>query len=568
LSEIVTRIVPAVFTAELGVRVAMTPDDLAAAQAALAVFRRVLFDKRHAKRIDDTPMLANIILNVYWMAAFEELSSVILDSLLANYTPEFAINLLKSMPAATKEEWGAASMADPEGVSAVAAAAHNFALGLLYLRIGDMQTTLKRLSRIAAFLQQQCIEKPGLLFETEVSDPMLPDVCAAQSGAGGGGRSLALTSLGRFLGDYAPAVLKDVLLGLDNRISVASGLRALLPTDEGRTAVYQVAIEYLSESLRAPTATTARSMTCTTFLTMLLVKQLERQSSSSSSSSSAAKSTSTSASTSGSSGGRRSPLVPAAADADGVGADVELSEEMELAWERERPGWLDHLPPFLSGASQLSSDVVATLKALQGLLFTQLDPANAPAVYTIIIKTHASTYPGRLSLELLCLPRMGRVDEGQRMLLRVYPSALLGYAKAFLPPRGTKKWDELLWKVLALVESRSSAKATANAAGRVEGGDAFVQAGSDLGIGGRAMTVAEIKRFKPMLNRTISPERYLATYTSLLSHVASICDPESFVALLPVNGNMAFYLPFIERSYRGNCANTIATLIETSAMNL
>ena len=260
--------------------------------------------------------------------------------------------------------------------------------------------------------------------------------------------------------------------------------------------------------------------------------------------------------------------MPAAADADGVGADVELSEEMELAWERERPGWLDHLPPFLSEASQLSSDVVATLKALQGLLFTQLDPANAPAVYTIIIKTHASTYPGRLSLELLCLPRMGRVDEGQRMLLRVYPSALLGYAKAFLPPRGTKKWDELLWKVLALVESRSSAKATANAAGRVEGGDAFVQAGSDLGIGGRAMTVAEIKRFKPMLNRTISPERYLATYTSLLSHVASICDPESFVALLPVNGNMAFYLPFIERSYRGNCANTIATLIETSAMNL
>ena len=71
-----------------------------------------------------------------------------------------------------------------------------------------------------------------------------------------------------------------------------------------------------------------------------------------------------------------------------------------------------------------------------------------------------------------------------------------------------------------------------------------------------------------MLNRTITPELYLSTYTSLLAHVASICDPESFVELLPINGNMAFYLPFIERSYRGNSATTIVTLVETSVMNL
>ena len=187
LSDIVARTVPAVFTAELGVLVNVTPDDLAAAQAALAVFRRVLFDKRHHARINDTATLANIILNVYWVVAFDELSSVILDSQLTKYTPEFAINLLKKMPTATKEAWSAASTdADPEGVSAIAAAAHNFALGLLYLRIGDMQTTLKRLSRIAAFLQKQCIEKPELLFTTEY-------VCLSFSQLSRSPRSLALS---------------------------------------------------------------------------------------------------------------------------------------------------------------------------------------------------------------------------------------------------------------------------------------------------------------------------------------------------------------------------------------
>ena len=61
-----------------------------------------------------------------------------------------------------------------------------------------------------------------------LADPMLPDLCAAhtqQSRAGVGGAALEMTSLGRFLGDHAPAVLKDILLGLGNRISVATGLR-------------------------------------------------------------------------------------------------------------------------------------------------------------------------------------------------------------------------------------------------------------------------------------------------------------------------------------------------------
>ena len=213
-------------------------------------------------------------------------------------------------------------------------------------------------------------------------------------------------------------------------------------------------------------------MTCTTFLTMLMVKQLEMQSGGSSSSGRG----------SGGGSGRSSPSSTSVGAGEGAGADAGAGAGKEVHYW-DRPDWLDHLPPFIStsGPSQLALDAVATLKALQGLLFSHLDPGNAPAVYTTIIKTHASTYPGRLSLELLCLPSMGRVDEGQRMLLRVYPSALLGYAKAFLPHRGTKRWDELLWKVLALVESRSSADPS--------DADALVDAHDDPATGGRAMTM-------------------------------------------------------------------------------
>ena len=249
----------------------------------------------------------------------------------------------------------------------------------------------------------------------------------------------------------------------------------MLPNDDdgdGRTVVYPFAIEYLSASLQASTLTTARSMTCTTFLTMLMVKQLEMQSGGSSSSGRG----------SGGGSGRSSPSSTSVGAGEGAGADAGAGAGKEVHYW-DRPDWLDHLPPFIStsGPSQLALDAVATLKALQGLLFSHLDPGNAPAVYTTIIKTHASTYPGRLSLELLCLPSMGRVDEGQRMLLRVYPSALLGYAKAFLPHRGTKRWDELLWKVLALVESRSSADPS--------DADALVDAHDDPATGGRAMTM-------------------------------------------------------------------------------
>jgi hypothetical protein len=365
LSEIVARMVPGVFASQLGVRIAIGTDDLKAAQAALTIFRKVLFDKRQAGRINDTPKLANIILNVYWMVGFEELSSVILDSQLTQYTPEFAINLLKSMPPGLKEDWAAVSPADSLGVYATAAAAHSFALGLLYLMIGDMQTTLKRLSRVAAFLQKQCIEKPHLLFEAALADPLLPEVCAGQAGGGKlGGADLQMTALGRFLGDHAPAVLSEVLLGLGSRISVASGIRALLPTDEGREAVWPCAIKYLAVSLEAAVVDSPRWMTCTTFLTMLLVKQLDLQSREQS-----AEAGSGGASTAGEDDAQQQPSQPTFA-------------AFGTKWER--PEWLDTLPPFLPGTPQLPPHAADTVRLVQGLLYAHISSKNASSIYTTV----------------------------------------------------------------------------------------------------------------------------------------------------------------------------------------
>ena len=45
-------------------------------------------------------------------------------------------------------------------------------------------------------------------------------------------------------------------------------------------------------------------------------------------------------------------------------------------------------------------------------------------------------------------------------------------------------------------------------------------------------------------------------------------DPETFINMLPFNGNMAFYLPFIEKSYRYNCARMLSKHVVANASDL
>ena len=82
------------------------------------------------------------------------------------------------------------------------------------------------------------------------------------------------------------------------------------------------------------------------------------------------------------------------------------------------------------------------------------------------------------------------------------------------------------------------------------------------------MTKLEIGKLKAMLNKTISPEVYLQTYTSLLDHVAVTFDPVTFIEMLPSNGNMAFYLPYIEKSYRFNCARMLSKHVVANVSDL
>ena len=424
LSDLVERLVPVCMQNQLGVWMDPSKEDLVAGKAALAVFRTVMFDKKHVVRVNDTAQLANIILNVYWLTEMEELSSVILDSQLSKYTPEFAVNLLKDIATRTKVAKATSSSTDSQEAD-VASQQHEFALGLLYLRIGDIQTALKRLSQISVFLKQSCAEKPGLLVAEELDDPLYPDVCGSQAGLQAHKKltthkKLRPTRLGSFLGDHAPSILKDVLQGSGNNISVASGLRLLIPSDTGRSAVYEHVVHYLTKSLDTTDAN--RRTTCVTFLAMILLQQ----------------------------------LVALCKQGDGAAHRVADLTDMATDLQFKRPSWLGHIPPFDEQTLSIPHLAAKKLLLLQGLIFQYLTVENATALYTIIIKSHAENYPGRLSLELLCLPTMGRVDEGQRMLLRVYPSALLGYSCAFLPSNKSTRWEKLLWKLLALVECSQS----------------------------------------------------------------------------------------------------------------
>ena len=64
-------------------------------------------------------------------------------------------------------------------------------------------------------------------------------------------------------------------------------------------------------------------------------------------------------------------------------------------------------------------------------------------------------------------------------------------------------------------------------------------------------------------------------YTRHLNHTRPVyilgdhdTDPETFINMLPSNGNMAFYLPFIEKSYRYNCARMLSKHVVANASYL
>lgn len=51
-------------------------------------------------------------------------------------------------------------------------------------------------------------------------------------------------------------------------------------------------------------------------------------------------------------------------------------------------------------------------------------------------------------------------------------------------------------------------------------------------------------------SRQISPSKRLEAYTQLLEHLSCKLSPADLVAVLPENGNVAFFMPYIERCHR------------------
>eukprot|EP00039_Didymoeca_costata_P001034 m.49128 g.49128 ORF g.49128 m.49128 type:complete len:1191 (+) comp10599_c0_seq1:214-3786(+) len=525
LSEILDRLVPASFRDNLGKRLALSDNDLEPGKASLTVFQEILFSKEHEIRIDDTPKIANIVLNVFWLISFEDLPQVIISSLLTKYTPEFAILLLKALPKSLNELWNSKSTnTNAAGTitssdSNEGAAAHGLALGLLYLRTGNQDAAMKHLSNNAKYIKEVCIARPQLLFIKELSESFLPMKLVSSE-------EFQPSRLCNFLRESFPQVLKEILICLGSmslrsgkKASVATCIRAMVPKDDDiNSANRMLAIEMLSTLLPTVSVESTGKTTCVTYLMYFLLLQ----------------------------------LIEEWKQGTTQGEDINVKEVS--SWDR--PEWLNHIPPFNDNPPRISKLAAATLRRLQGVIFQNVSSENAEAIYNIVIKSKETNFPGKLSLELLCLPAMGRVDEGQRMLLRVYPAALLGYSQSFLPKDDIERWKSLQWSLLALVQSRIS-DIDLPSVSLEEDGDT-----------GEVMSSAEITRNKPMLNNSISDDVYLETYKSMLNHVATITDPTTFLSMLPLNGKVAFFLPYIEKSYRNQCAEKLSQRVGEIAVAL
>ena len=62
--------------------------------------------------------------------------------------------------------------------------------------------------------------------------------------------------------------------------------------------------------------------------------------------------------------------------------------------------------------------------------------------------------------------------------------------------------------------------------------------------------------------------RLPARYSVLLDHVAQEMEPTTFLKMLPVNGSMDFYLPYIQQSYKAGCLSMLSKHVEAAAVEL
>ena len=184
----------------------------------------------------------------------------------------------------------------------------------------------------------------------------------------------------------------------------------------------------------------------------------------------------------------------------------------------QRSDWLNQIEPFdtmnlFASRSPFTSEdepfpPMFYLQKLQGLLSTDT-LLFADSIEPLISRVNEEeSFAGKLSLELLCLPLAGKLMAAMEKVIKDCPHVTCLYAIKYC--RTKEEWKEVL----------------------------------------------------DFLSDSITS---CQVYTEIISHLVRSQDPVSFVSLLPENGNMNFFLPFIEQCFRCHYASALKQSIVNQA---
>lgn len=186
--------------------------------------------------------------------------------------------------------------------------------------------------------------------------------------------------------------------------------------------------------------------------------------------------------------------------------------------------WLDSIAPF-DGMTSLgttsSQSNLQDLMQLQALLCSPHMTTEVANRVEELLALSGDGMTGALSLKLLAWPHTHKMNEATLLVLDSCPSVTVDYCLTFFDTH-LQQWRQLLDILLQYAQRE---------------------------------TAPELQ------------EEHQSVYKSALDHVVLLTSPEEFFSVLPPNGSLDFYLPFIETSCKLFAANQIAEELHTSVLH-
>lgn len=474
INDIIRKMVPEQYIQE-NTRVSMPISNVQLRSAYIAA-THILFGAGAKCRSACSAAVADTVLNLYGSFAPLDLYKIILESPLQGYSLSLAKQLLQDC---------AESTLSINTIPAIASEECSIALALVILRQGRADIEyLNKLLKNNQLIVRMCLAAPSMLIIHEIPDVlMLHEVNPSTH--------LPVSSpLAIFLLEHNPELLKSILLQLiaSGKCTVASAVTMLLPRvlfSASQEINDEPVIGFLSEYIQSYKASedshiSPRITTAVMSLAFLLLSRL-------------------------------------------IQLFARNDAKKPIASFGGAYTWMAHLHPFHSSSNNnttnsigISSNITATLTALQDLASRYVvDKKLAEPMYKLVTDKRFGSYPGQLSLQLLCLSYLEQLPQIWGQIEVEYLDVIVPYTVAcqHLDPSPKEElWTTLLSRLLDMVSQ------------------------NEAGSNGYSTVVR--------------------AYQQCLSYAASFMEPSSFLALLPSNGSVAFYIPFIELCIKNTSANS------------